>query len=473
MARCLGVADRQLVQTRTPSGSRCSSRTCSSDLVRGHRGAARSMRTWPCHHGRPGDPAQLAGLLQLGEHPVDVPGRHVDVLEEQDGPLQLELPWRAHGLEQQPAGHRARARWPGRRGYAGGRGRRGSDSTGPVPSPRSVASSRSRVKSLASVQPMRHQMGAVEDGPPGRLAQGDVQGGDVGVATEGLQMLGDQLEVEVGEQLHRPTRRSGTGPRLDLGVGEHRLQVSEPGFLGRRRVRFARASIPSASFTRYPRARHPQPAQQVQRLLQGSPRPARRYSPVGQLPAEPGRLDHTGHRPAPQHPRSRAPTRTLRPARPPRRPAGSPDWRGSSNSSIRSAPTRNLHEDGKRPAVGRQDGAPSGTGTTAAVRRRRRRCWPSPLPSSPSAPAMAGVRLALDRPGVRAQQGARRRSRTAPVTAVDHAGRVTATTVPPRRSCLAEAASCSPATGWFRLLRHARTSTCSAPARPTSSPSGC
>jgi hypothetical protein len=55
-----------------------------------------------------------------------------------------------------------------------------------------------------------------------------VQGGDVGIAAEGLGVLGDQLEVEVGDQLHRPEPAGQALDHVDLGVGEHRLQVAGP-----------------------------------------------------------------------------------------------------------------------------------------------------------------------------------------------------------------------------------------------------
>ena len=53
-----------------------------------------------------------------------------------------------------------------------------------------------------------------------------MQGGDVGVATERLGVVGDQLEVEVGDQLHRPEPAGEALDHVDLGVGEHRLQVA-------------------------------------------------------------------------------------------------------------------------------------------------------------------------------------------------------------------------------------------------------
>src|SRR6185312_9008441 len=42
------------------------------------------------------DPAELPGVTELREHPVDVVGRGLVVLEEEDRPVDVELPGRAH-----------------------------------------------------------------------------------------------------------------------------------------------------------------------------------------------------------------------------------------------------------------------------------------------------------------------------------------------------------------------------------------
>ena len=48
------------------------------------------------------DAAAVQGLRELQEEAVDVPGRTVDVLEEEDSAVQVDLPRRAHRLHQQP-----------------------------------------------------------------------------------------------------------------------------------------------------------------------------------------------------------------------------------------------------------------------------------------------------------------------------------------------------------------------------------
>ena len=48
------------------------------------------------------DPLELPGVSQLREHAVDVPGRRVHVLEEEDRTVEVDLPRRAERLAQQP-----------------------------------------------------------------------------------------------------------------------------------------------------------------------------------------------------------------------------------------------------------------------------------------------------------------------------------------------------------------------------------
>ena len=314
-----GVADGQLVQHRDPERLQVLLQDLLQRLGPGPLGALLAPVA-PGHvaDGHPGDPGQLAGLLQLGEHPVDVPGRRVDLLEEQDRPLQLELPWRAHGLEQQP--QVAAGQGPGGPAAADrpeegvvGVGRHRAGAVAPQRGQQPVAGE------VAGLGPAHgHQVGAVEGGQPGQLAQGDVQGGDVGVAQEGLGVLGDQLEVEVGDQLHRPEPAGQALDHVDLGVGEHRLQVASPalGVAGHVAVP---GLDPVGQLHPVPPGLPPlDPPQQVRAALPGARR--RRHAdtaPVGQLPAEPGRLDHTGHRPTPRPgPRQR------------RRLPGVRNWRG-------------------------------------------------------------------------------------------------------------------------------------------------
>jgi hypothetical protein len=136
-------------------------------------------------------------------------------------------------------------------------------------------------------------VGAVQGGQPGPLAQGDVQGGDVGVAAEGLGVLGDQLEVEVGDQLHRAEPAGQALDDIDLGVGEHRLEVAGPalGVPGHVAV----AGLDAAGQLHPVAAGLPplDPAQQVRAALPGAGRSGHAdAAAVGQHVAEPGRLDH-------------------------------------------------------------------------------------------------------------------------------------------------------------------------------------
>ena len=48
------------------------------------------------------DAVELPGLVQLGQHPVHVPGGRVHVLEEEDAAVERDLPRRPHRLQQQP-----------------------------------------------------------------------------------------------------------------------------------------------------------------------------------------------------------------------------------------------------------------------------------------------------------------------------------------------------------------------------------
>ena len=49
-----------------------------------------------------GDRVQFAGVEELDEEAVEVPGRQVDVLEEENAAVELDLPGRAHRLHEQP-----------------------------------------------------------------------------------------------------------------------------------------------------------------------------------------------------------------------------------------------------------------------------------------------------------------------------------------------------------------------------------
>ncbi len=190
-------------------------------------------------------------------------------------------------------------------------------------------------------------------------------------------MLGDQLEVEVGDQLHRPEPAGQALDHVDLGVGEHRLQVASPA-LGVAGDVAVTGLDPVGQLHPVPPGLPPlDPPQQVRAALPGARR--RRHAdaaPVGQLPAEPGRLDHTGHRPTPvQRPATR------------RRRSGKSGVGvdGRFLDSVRADSETSRGREAAR--HGHQDGAPSGTGShhhgpAAPAPGAGHHRWPS----SPSAP---------------------------------------------------------------------------------------
>jgi len=65
----------------------------------------------------------------------------------------------------------------------------------------------------------------VEADEPGPLANRDVQDGDVGVADQRLRVRGDDVEVEVRDDLRRAIATAQHLDHVDLGVGEQRVQV--------------------------------------------------------------------------------------------------------------------------------------------------------------------------------------------------------------------------------------------------------
>ena len=87
---------------------------------------------------------------------------------------------------------------------------------------------------LALGDPHRSEAGPVERREPGLLPQRDVQVRDVGEAHQRLRVRGDQVVVEVGEDLDRAGAAPEHLDHVDLGVGEQGVQVLGP-LLGRPR----------------------------------------------------------------------------------------------------------------------------------------------------------------------------------------------------------------------------------------------
>jgi hypothetical protein len=132
----------------------------------------------------------------------------------------------------------------------------------------------------------------VEGRQPGPLAQRHVQRGDVGVAEERLGVLGDQVEVQVGQELHGAEPAGEALDDVDLGVGEHRLQVAGAALGAAGDIAVARLDAVGQL--------HPvaaglppfDPAEQVGAVLPGTGR--RRHTDAAafrQRPAEPARRD--------------------------------------------------------------------------------------------------------------------------------------------------------------------------------------
>ena len=104
VARCLPWPSGRLWMTGTPSGPSRSSSTSSIDFTRGKSfepGCGQSQFVISPTT-TPATPVEFAGLLELDEKAVDVPGLVVRVFEEENAPVGVELPRRAHGLHQQP-----------------------------------------------------------------------------------------------------------------------------------------------------------------------------------------------------------------------------------------------------------------------------------------------------------------------------------------------------------------------------------
>src|SRR5581483_5142889 len=168
---------------------------------------------------------ELARMAELRQLAVDVVRRGERVLEEEDRAVRLELPRCAQGLHEQPqAPAHERARRPSGRDRPHVRvvGVWGhlADGVAAQHLQQPLAAERRGVL-LADAD----KAVAVERREPGALADRHVQRGDVAVADERLRTLGEQLEVEVGEQLARAEAALQRLHDVDVGVGEERMQV--------------------------------------------------------------------------------------------------------------------------------------------------------------------------------------------------------------------------------------------------------
>ena len=185
----------------------------------------------------------------------------VDVLEEEDAAVEVDLPRRAHRLHEQPeaaADERRRdaapRRSPARTGRPGLAAPRRSSSPARTSRRRALAERRRRPCRRRPCKPV-----AVERREARPLAQRDVCSAVMSrEADERLRVRGDEVEVEVGDELGRAVAALHALDDVDLGVGEHRHQVARRGSSrrrrrsrrGRRRRRRASRGSPATPTTR-------------------------------------------------------------------------------------------------------------------------------------------------------------------------------------------------------------------------------
>src|SRR4051794_21614819 len=180
-----------------------------------------------------GDSLELAGGGELRQEAVDVVRRRLHVLEEQDRVVGLELPRRAHRLHQEPqaaADERCRDLPAVQRADIRVVG---------IPRDLARAVARQHVdESFArEARPVfvadSDEAVAVQRGEASRLADRNVQGGDVGIPDERLGVRADDIEVEVRNRLGRAEAALQALHDIDLGVRE------ESGEVGRAAARVA------------------------------------------------------------------------------------------------------------------------------------------------------------------------------------------------------------------------------------------
>src|SRR5262249_42892381 len=102
-AQVVPVSQRQVVDDRYPERQK----VVLEDVL--HRTAAKPrLRLAPLlalvhlSDPDPGEAVELSRVPEVGQHPVDVPGRAVDILEEEDRSVELELPGRRERFAQKP-----------------------------------------------------------------------------------------------------------------------------------------------------------------------------------------------------------------------------------------------------------------------------------------------------------------------------------------------------------------------------------
>src|SRR6476619_5101701 len=172
-----------------------------------------------------GDALELAGGGELSQKTVDVVRRRFHVLEEQDRVVGLEFPRRAHGLHEEPeAAAEERCRHFSAVQCADVR---------VVGVPRDLARAAACQHLDEPIAGERRpilvadsdEAVPVQRGEPGRLADCDVQGSDVGIPDEGLGVRADDIEVEVRNRLGRAEAALQALHDVDLGVREESGEV--------------------------------------------------------------------------------------------------------------------------------------------------------------------------------------------------------------------------------------------------------
>src|SRR5712691_279624 len=173
------------------------------------------------------DALELSGVPELRQHSVDVPGRAVHVLEEEDRAVELDLPWSRERLAQEPeaapderrgclaAADRADVRIVRARRYLAERLRTGHGPQEALLRP---------VAALRTAHP--GEAGPVERDEAGALADCYVKSRDVGVADERLRVLGDRVVVEVGDDLRGSVAAAQELDDVDLRVSEQLVDVA-------------------------------------------------------------------------------------------------------------------------------------------------------------------------------------------------------------------------------------------------------
>ena len=101
VARCFPCPKGSLYSTGTPNGSRCTSSTSSRERVRCQLGVVLPVALRHLSNYDSAKTGQFAALGELGQDRIGPVRLQADVLEEEDRALEVELPRRAHGRDEE------------------------------------------------------------------------------------------------------------------------------------------------------------------------------------------------------------------------------------------------------------------------------------------------------------------------------------------------------------------------------------